>query len=132
MGQLKQSQLSKRYEYKVEMINQRNPSLCVVREFSSEFETGECWGYNRFFRIDLLLKEGYLLDDTILFKYYVRAPTYYSECQDMARYINELTTNPPPLDQSFMTVKQKSLDIEHNSSIAKLKQEIEQYAEKIE
>lgn len=44
------------------MVNQKNPNSCVVREFSSEFEGGECWGYNRFFRIDLLAKEGYLTD----------------------------------------------------------------------
>lgn len=43
----------RRYEYKIEMLNQRNGAP-VVREFSSEFEGGECWGYNRFFRIDLL------------------------------------------------------------------------------
>ena len=43
----------RRYEYKIEMLNQRNGAR-VVREFSSEFEGGEGWGYNRFFRIDLL------------------------------------------------------------------------------
>ena len=32
----------------------------VVREFASDFEVGECWGYNRFFRLDLLASEGYL------------------------------------------------------------------------
>jgi tripartite motif-containing protein 37 len=50
-----------KYEYRVEMINFREPSrLCVVREFSSDFEVGECWGYNRFYRIDLLDREGFL------------------------------------------------------------------------
>jgi tripartite motif-containing protein 37 len=48
-----------------------------LREFSSDFEVGECWGYNRFYRIDLLEREGYLSDDDkITLKYYVRAPTY--------------------------------------------------------
>jgi hypothetical protein len=28
----------------------------VVREFASDFEANECWGYNRFFRIDLLVR----------------------------------------------------------------------------
>lgn len=32
----------------------------IVREFASEFDAGECWGYNRFFRLDLLASEGYL------------------------------------------------------------------------
>ena len=73
---------SRRYEYKIEMLNQRD-GPAVIREFSSEFEGGECWGYNRFFRIDLLCKDGYLVDDRLLFKYYVRAPNYYIECLDM-------------------------------------------------
>ena len=53
-----------KYEYRVELIyqgpvnagsgNNRN----IVREFASEFDAGECWGYNRFFRLDLLASEG--------------------------------------------------------------------------
>jgi tripartite motif-containing protein 37 len=84
-----------KYEYRVEMLNHREPArLCVVREFSSDFEVGECWGYNRFYRIDLLEREGFLTPlstnedtrqigssssapgDSITLKYYVRAPTY--------------------------------------------------------
>lgn len=75
-----------KYEYRVEMLNHREPSrLCVVREFSSDFEVGECWGYNRFYRIDLLEREGFLsppnlqtgnIGDAITLKYYVRAPSY--------------------------------------------------------
>lgn len=51
-----------RYEYRVEMVHQssRDTSKNIVREFSSDFEVGECWGYNRFFRLDLLATEGYL------------------------------------------------------------------------
>jgi len=33
------------------------------REFASEFEPGECWGYNKYCRIDELLNEGYLLSE---------------------------------------------------------------------
>ena len=36
----------------------------VIREFASDFEVGECWGYNRFFRLDLLSSEGYLGQDS--------------------------------------------------------------------
>lgn len=42
------------------MINQKNPEVCVIREFASDFESGECWGYNRFFKIEFLEKDGYL------------------------------------------------------------------------
>jgi tripartite motif-containing protein 37 len=69
MGQNTTVAGAKRYEYKVEMINARMPASCVVREFASEFEGGECWGYNRFYRIDLLKKEGYLSEDDGVFKY---------------------------------------------------------------
>jgi len=69
---------SSKYEYRVEMLNFNRPNAKVVREFSSEFEVGECWGYNRFYRIDLLERDGYLNeeDDSIHLKYFVRAPTY--------------------------------------------------------
>lgn len=47
------------------MVNHRKPDF-IVREFASEFEAGECWGYNRFYKIDLLEKEGYITDtDTV-------------------------------------------------------------------
>jgi tripartite motif-containing protein 37 len=48
-----------KYEYRVQMIHQ-NSSKIIQREFVSDFEIGECWGYNRFFRLDLLADEGYL------------------------------------------------------------------------
>jgi len=40
----------------------------VLREFTSDFEIGECWGYNRFFRLDLLHTEGFLQRDSLIFK----------------------------------------------------------------
>ena len=40
------------YEYRVELINHLRPSQLVHRVYQSEFEVGECWGYNRFYRID--------------------------------------------------------------------------------
>jgi len=91
-----------KYEYRVEMLNHREPSrMCIVREFSSDFEVGECWGYNRFYRIDLLEREGFLsaspedsligtLPDSITLKYYVRAPTYAQQSRDQKRHIEAL------------------------------------------
>lgn len=55
------------------MIHQgsRDISKNIVREFASDFEIGECWGYNRFFRLDLLATEGYLNTelDTLILRY---------------------------------------------------------------
>lgn len=77
-----------KYEYRIEMINHRNPGMMVIREFSSDFEVGECWGYNRFYRIDLLEREGFVspdstdMPDTLILKFFVRAPTYSQLCRD--------------------------------------------------
>ena len=84
-----------KYEYRVEMIYQgspRDPSKNVVREFSSDFEVGECWGYNRFFRLDLLSNEGYLNleSDTLILRFQVRPPTYFQQCRDQQWYIHQL------------------------------------------
>ena len=66
-----------KYEYKVEMINHRDANNYAMREFASDFEVGECWGYNRFYRIECLEREGFLAEDnSITLKYSIRAPTF--------------------------------------------------------
>eukprot|EP00358_Blepharisma_japonicum_P003065 CAMPEP_0202952750 /NCGR_PEP_ID=MMETSP1395-20130829/40752_1 /ASSEMBLY_ACC=CAM_ASM_000871 /TAXON_ID=5961 /ORGANISM="Blepharisma japonicum, Strain Stock R1072" /LENGTH=284 /DNA_ID=CAMNT_0049664013 /DNA_START=400 /DNA_END=1254 /DNA_ORIENTATION=- len=86
------------YEYRVEMVNHADPNLCVVREFASDFESGECWGYNKFFKIDLLKEEGYLSqNDSIVLRYYVRPPTYFQKCKEQKQYIEYLETNKSQL-----------------------------------
>lgn len=78
------------------MIHQasRDASKNIVREFASDFEIGECWGYNRFFRLDLLASEGYLNteNDTLVLRFQVRPPTFYQRCRDQQWYINQLQT----------------------------------------
>lgn len=68
-----------RYEYRIEMVNQLNPdsSKNVLREFTSDFEIGECWGYNRFFRLDLLNNEGFLLRDSLILKLVISIILFY-------------------------------------------------------
>lgn len=80
-----------KYEYRVQMIHQ-NSSKIIQREFVSDFEIGECWGYNRFFRLDLLADEGYLnvINDTLELRYQVRPSTFYQKCRDQQWYINNL------------------------------------------
>lgn len=53
---------------------------------------GECWGYNRFFRLDLLAEEGYLntTKDTLELRFQVRASTFFQKCRDQQWYINQL------------------------------------------
>lgn len=85
-----------KYEYRVEMIHQhsRDASKNIVREFASDFEIGECWGYNRFFRLDLLASEGFLNTetDTLVLRFQVRPPTFFQRCRDQQWYINQLQT----------------------------------------
>lgn len=85
-----------KYEYRVEMIHQgsRDPSKTIVREFASDFDVGECWGYNRFFRLDLLASEGYLNTehDTLILGFQVRSPTFFQKCRDQMWCINQLQT----------------------------------------
>lgn len=52
----------------------------------------ECWGYNRFFRLDLLAEEGYLntSKDTLELRFQVRASTFFQKCRDQQWYINQL------------------------------------------
>lgn len=73
---------AQKYEYRIEMIGHES-NRKVTREFSSDFEVGECWGYNRFYRIDLLESEHYLGDDdSLTLKFHVRAPNYSQFCRD--------------------------------------------------
>lgn len=73
------------------MIHQ-NLTKIIQREFVSDFEVGECWGYNRFFRLDLLADEGYLntSKDTLELRFQVRASTFFQKCRDQQWYINQL------------------------------------------
>lgn len=83
-----------KYEYRVEMIHQqsKDTNKSIVREFASDFEVGECWGYNRFFRLDLLANEGYLDTeaDTLILRFQVRSPTFFQKCRDQQWYIQHL------------------------------------------
>jgi len=82
-----------KYEYRVEMVHQAGDNTKnIVREFASDFEVGECWGYNRFFRLDLLSSEGYLSNDSLTLKFQVRPPTFYQKCRDQQWYIHQLQT----------------------------------------
>ena len=79
------------------MVHQasRDASKNIVREFASDFEVGECWGYNRFFRLDLLASEGYLDTsngrDTLTLRFQVRPPTFYQKSRDQQWWVGLVT-----------------------------------------
>merc|ERR1719347_1844382 len=95
-----------KYEYRVKMVHQaRDNSKNIVREFASDFEVGECWGYNRFFRLDLLSSEGYLSGDSLTLKFQVRPPTFYQKCRDQQWYIHQLQTLTAQYTQQIAELK---------------------------
>ena len=107
---------SAKYDYKVEMINFNDPNRTVQREFSSDFEQGECWGYNRFYRIDLLKDEGYLDEqDSLHMKFYIRAPSYYQLAKDQANFIKVLKENEENSKKKFREIVDRIENFEDRS-----------------
>ncbi|XP_065338138.1 E3 ubiquitin-protein ligase TRIM37-like isoform X2 [Cloeon dipterum] len=100
-----------KYEYRVEMVHQgsRDNSKNIIREFASDFEVGECWGYNRFFRLDLLASEGYLNTslDTLILRFQVRPPTFFQRCRDQQWYIGQLLTVQSQYVSQISTLKEQ-------------------------
>ncbi|XP_035156550.3 E3 ubiquitin-protein ligase TRIM37 isoform X11 [Callithrix jacchus] len=100
-----------KYEYRVEMVHQscNDPTKNIIREFASDFEVGECWGYNRFFRLDLLANEGYLnpQNDTVILRFQVRSPTFFQKCRDQHWYITQLEAAQTSYIQQINNLKEK-------------------------
>ncbi|XP_041749887.2 E3 ubiquitin-protein ligase TRIM37 isoform X2 [Coregonus clupeaformis] len=100
-----------KYEYRVEMVHQASsdPTKNIIREFASDFEVGECWGYNRFFRLDLLASEGYLnmQTDTVVLRYQVRSPTFFQKCRDQYWYISQLESAQSSYIQQINNLKER-------------------------
>ncbi|XP_051973363.1 E3 ubiquitin-protein ligase TRIM37 isoform X2 [Xyrauchen texanus] len=100
-----------KYEYRVEMVHQASsdPTKNIIREFASDFEVGECWGYNRFFRLDLLASEGYLnmQTDTLVLRYQVRSPTFFQKCRDQYWFITQLESAQSSYIQQINNLKER-------------------------
>lgn len=62
----------------------------MIREYNSNFDIGECWGYNQFIPLEEL-KNDFLTDDGHLeFCVSVRNPSYRSLVRDQKDYIKFL------------------------------------------
>lgn len=112
-----------KYEYRVEMIHQgsHDASKNIIREFASDFEIGECWGYNRFFRLDLLASEGYLntSTDTLVLSFLVRPPTFFQKCRDQQWYISQLAKIQSQYISQINDLKERlSLKINRSSNFS--------------
>uniref|UniRef100_A0A8D0HKC3 Tripartite motif containing 37 n=1 Tax=Sphenodon punctatus TaxID=8508 RepID=A0A8D0HKC3_SPHPU len=100
-----------KYEYRVEMVHQstNDPAKNIIREFASDFEVGECWGYNRFFRLYLLANEGYLnrQNDTVILRFQVRSPTFFQKCRDQHWYVAQLEAAQTSYVQQINNLKER-------------------------
>ncbi|CAF0974130.1 unnamed protein product [Adineta ricciae] len=104
---------SSKYEYRIEMIHQMSKDLSknIVREFASDFEVGECWGYNKFFSLDALTSEGFLdiINDTLIIRFQVRPPTYQQQCRDQQWYMKHLEHDNQHLNSEIKSLQEKVL-----------------------
>lgn len=110
-----------RYEYRVQMIHQTTSKI-IQREFVSDFEVGECWGYNRFFRLDQLASEGYLSipKDSLELRFQVRPSTFYQRCRDQQWFITQLLRKQTNNDQEVKELKDRlKREINRNKSHSK-------------
>ena len=100
-----------KYEYRVEMIHQmsKDPSKNIVREFASDFEVGECWGYNRFYLLDALISEGFLDadNDILILRFQVRPPTYQQKCRDQQWYLTHVENENHHLHNENKLLREK-------------------------
>jgi hypothetical protein len=92
-----------KYYYKIELCMPDKPSnhANYTREFTSDFQNGECWGYNRFYRIDALERENFIdKNGSVHIKFYVRPQTYTQLCRDQKNYILHLEKKLLPLSNA--------------------------------
>ncbi|KAJ3392793.1 Tripartite motif containing 37 [Chytriomyces hyalinus] len=102
------SEVTSKYQYKIELIRKalsQNPlesqqteefpgtdaqSVKSVREFTSDFAVGECWGYTRFYPLELLEPNGFVANDTLEIKFSVRAMDFAQKCRDLQRRLTKM------------------------------------------
>jgi len=97
------------------MIHQlsKDPTQNIIREFSSDFEVGECWGYNKFFSLDALTTDGFLdtNNDTLIIRFQVRPPTYQQKSRDQQWYIKQLENDNQLLNNEIKNLHEKILSL---------------------
>ncbi|KAJ3019565.1 UNVERIFIED_CONTAM: Tripartite motif containing 37 [Siphonaria sp. JEL0065] len=84
--------MASKYQYVIELVRQTQPSgsepagVKSIREFVSEFSTGECWGYTKFYPLDLISSSGFVnVEDggSLEIKFSIRAMDFAQRCRDL-------------------------------------------------
>lgn len=116
---------STKYYYKIELINNENNKKNFYQEHSSDFIQGDCWGYNKFFKLEKIHRDGFInkLTDRITINFYVRPETFCQLSKDLMYYIcllekkdsctnsnsnKEVINNNNKLNKNDLVVKPKS------------------------
>eukprot|EP00656_Telonema_subtile_P016057 TRINITY_DN18463_c0_g1_i2.p1 TRINITY_DN18463_c0_g1~~TRINITY_DN18463_c0_g1_i2.p1 ORF type:complete len:318 (+),score=112.90 TRINITY_DN18463_c0_g1_i2:80-1033(+) len=107
-----------KYEYRIEMggtaAATHGAPLLVAREFASEYEEGECWGYNRFARVEHLVHDGYIdASDTLTLRYAVRRSSFPQLCADQAQFITSLQHKNAALVSALCAAQGSTEVVEH-------------------
>jgi len=74
------------YTYRIQIIRDQENNF--EREFTSEFQVGECWGYNRFYKLDQI--EPFVQSDSIRFRFHIRPTTHDTAYRDLTNYVKHL------------------------------------------
>lgn len=112
-----------KYKYRVDIINQLNAGLKFSREFESEFELGECWGYNTYAKINMLYEEGYVhpVEDHLEVILHIKSPSYYHEVLDLDRILELKKARFDSNRRRVQQLKsQLNMDFETDKSIPEL------------
>lgn len=128
------------YQYKIELVRHANPEAPPVeREFSSVFEQGESWGYNRFTLLEHVLKEENEFlgeDESLQFRFHVRPPSLLEQSKEQQVYIHHLESRVPPqevvdqiADVSSATAAEELENVETQPTLADTSQSREQDAD---
>ena len=95
------------------------------KEFSSDFQNGECWGYNKFYRIENLEKDGFIDEGgKLVFKFYVRPQTYAQLCRDQKNYIRQIEKQNYILSNQQNNTKNINYLNENNNNLLRSSDEI--------
>lgn len=83
------------FEYKIQLLEANDefdsmPNL--TKTYKSHFKESECWGYQKFVKLDYRFKSLYYnhSNDSINLVYSIRPATYYQKCLNLQSYILEL------------------------------------------
>ena len=84
-----------KYSYQIDLVKHA-PDIGDAKRLSKDYEsafcTGECWGYQKFIKLEHIFSRGYYdaEHDCIKLDYRVRPQSYNIICQQLRQYINKL------------------------------------------